>query len=238
MKVLAFTVTRANTPQRATLLQNTITQGRRTAGMEFDWLVYCSGCSDSGKAVISAAVETGAAECAFDGPNVGQHVVWNMAVAEAKERGCDYLLRLDDDCEFLTKRWLKKLVNASVMLDDHMILGPTVKGLKAPPQCSSPCEVKGLELEFLIYGMGGICRLHPMSLLDRGYTADVRKPLGSGDATGLAKWCRNEVIPMAYVKSVRVKHAKGTAGQQRTDPIYHSQHELFQCLPYIPEFRG
>ena len=235
-RVFCFTVTRASTPERAALLQATIVGARRTAAHEFDWHVWNSGCSMEGKLVLETALATGAIQDIHgDGTNVGQHVAWNKAYALAKAGGYDAFLRLDDDCEFISKRWLKKLLSASAKLEDKFILAPTVRGLINPPECSAPVEVEGINLAFLEDAIGGICRLHPLPLIS-DFIADVRKPLGSGDATGIASYCRKKIIPMAYLRAVRIRHAKTTRTQEESDPEHFSIHQALQHIPYIPPY--
>lgn len=236
MKVFAFTPTRAATPQRAKLLQSTIVEARKTAGCEFHWQVYNSGCSKEGVDVLNAALSTGQIALTTCPENVGQHVIWNAAYKLAKEQGASYFLRLDDDCSFPSKRWLHKMLRSSALFDDKFIISPTIQGLKNPPDRSLPCKVKDETVEFLRVAIGGICRLHPMSLID-GFVADVRKPMGSGDATGIGTWCSENTIPMVYLKHVRVKHAKTTQAQEAEDAEHFRTHDIFQHIPYIPSWR-
>ncbi len=238
-KIFAFTVTRSASADRCRLLNDTITKGVSTAGVEFDWHVWASGCDELSLNTLNSAKGMGSLKAVHvHDDNIGQHVAWNEAIDFAK--GYEYFLRLDDDCEFLTKRWLKKLVNASIVLNDRMILSPTIRGLQNPPDRSAPVVHAGLTLEFLRTAIGGICRLHPLSLFETkgAYYADVRKPLGSGDATGMGAWCQENTVPMAYLKHVRVRHAKTTKGQEADDAEHFSQHAVFQHIPYIPAWRS
>lgn len=224
MDVLLFTVTRASTPARLTLLNRTISQAREKAGMPFTWHIVESG-------VSAVKVEDGVDIVTHHDENVGQHVAWNEIYH--KRDDAQYIIKVDDDCEFLTHAWLRKLVDASIALDDKMILAPAVRGLKHPPTTSQPLSVHGIPLRFLVDAIGGVCRLHPVPLLQQhNYLADVRWPLGGGDATGIAHWCRENMIPMAYVTSVRVRHS--TAKQEAADPTHFSHHPLLQAIPYIP----
>lgn len=239
MSIYAFTVTRASTPNRARLLNETIVSARRTAGCDFYWHVVASGASGPGASVLEGALSSKTINyLSLPNENVGQHVAWNTAFNRAKDIGAKYFLRIDDDCEFPSKRWLKKLVDASAKLNDTMILSPTIRGLRNPPSRSNICYVAEVPLEFLAAAIGGICRLHPMKLLTRedGFIADVRKPLGSGDATGIGAWCHRTTTPMAYTKHIRVRHAKTTTGQERTDPAHFYLHDVFQHIPYIPPY--
>jgi glycosyltransferase involved in cell wall biosynthesis len=201
-------------------------------------LLIGAGVNELGYDVINVAHNTGLVDDVhIYADNVGQHVAWNEAYSRAKAEGAKYFLRIDDDCEFLSKRWLKKLVACSRAFEDKFIVSPTVKGLKHPPARSQICTVSGIEVEFLVDAIGGICRLHPISLLDEQdvpYVADVRKPLGAGDATGIASWAREHKVPMAYVRQVRVRHS--TARQEKADPTYFENHGLYQVVPYIPTY--
>lgn len=234
MKILAFTVTRAATPERITLLQSTISSARRTAGHEFDWIICASGCSMDAEEAIRLAFNTNQLQhIAFHKDNIGQHIAWNWAFEYAVMNGYTHFLRLDDDVEFLTKRWLKKLATASQAFDDKFCISPRIRGLKNPPLTSQPCEAHGHPVVFLFDAIGGICRWHPIELF-KDFIADVRKPLGSGDATGVARYCVEKQIPMVYLHSVRVKHARTTRGQEASDPTHFSIHGIFQNIPYIP----
>jgi glycosyltransferase involved in cell wall biosynthesis len=219
-------VTRADSDKRLALLERTVKQARKKAGHEFFWQLIGSGVQPPKLDGIDDVIS-------FDN-NVGQHFAWNLAYDHAlHDFNSDYFLRIDDDCEFLSQRWLAKLVDASVILDDKMILAPIVRGLVHPPDRSEVVEVKGQRLSFLMAAIGGVCRLHPTALLKKhNYISDVRLALGAGDATGIARWCREHIIPMAYVMSIRVRHS--TQKQMDDDPDYFKNHALYQRLPYIP----
>jgi hypothetical protein len=222
--------------ERTRLLQSTIVEARKTAGGEFHWLACSSGAGPEARQYLDVAHDTKLVdEVKHWDENVGQHVAWNYAYEQAKTAGADYFLRIDDDCHFISKRWLAKILEFSQLVDDRMIISPTVRGLKHPPETSSLCVVMGQPVEFLREAIGGVCRLHPMDRIE-AYSADVRKPLGSGDATGMALYCKDNTIPMVYLKRVRVRHT--TKVQEGADPSHFSEHEMCQSIPYIPIIRG
>lgn len=235
MKVCAFTVTRADTKERVDLLMSTIVNARLTAGCDFWWGIVAPS-----NALCAAPLEAlhtaGKVDMLFmTETNVGQHVAWNTVYAYVQEfhPDCDYFLRLDDDIEFKSKRWLKRLVNTSIDVDDKLVISPRIRGLVNPPQTSEDTFVKGHRFGFLGENIGGIVRLHPMKLLE-GYVSDVRLPMGAGDATGMGMWCIDKKIAMAYELDICVKHAKGTQAQMEADPGHFEDHNLFQVLPYVP----
>lgn len=235
-KVFTFTVTRASTPQRMAVLNNTLWRGSESAKREMDWHVWANDVDALSLEVLAEAYRKGVIQGVHvKEENVGQHVAWNEAFEMAVKGGYEYFLRIDDDCEFITKRWLRKLLRFSALLDDKFILAPLVRGLKNPPEKSHIVSVKGIPLEFLYGAIGGICRLHPVKLLQARkdpFIADVRKPLGSGDATGIAAWCRQHTVPMAYTRQVRVRHC--TRSQELDDPDHFQEHDLLQTVPFIP----
>lgn len=237
--IFAFTVTRATSAARCRLLQETLVTARRTAGTGFYWYVYGSGVGAVARGIIDAAKDIGVVdEHYLNDENVGQHVAWNAAFKRASSLGYKHFVRIDDDCEFISKRWLKKLHEASCKLNDKFILAPLVRGLRNPPEKSNKVEANGVEFYLLRDAIGGICRWHPMELLTRKddpFIADVRKPLGSGDATGIAAWAKRHVIPFAYLSYVRVRHAHSTAVQEAEDAEHFATQNMFQHVPYIPD---
>lgn len=233
-KVLAFMITRANTEDRISMFKETLNDALETAGYKFDLHLHIQ---ENDKL---ASEMSGLHELTFWPENVGQHPIMNEMISKAKEHKYDYLLRLDDDIQFLTKRWLAKMIEAHDKLGDNFIISPTIKGLIHQPQSSEEVEVNGIKVKFLTEAIGGICRLHPVSTLtqpNNPYISDIRKPLGFGDATGLAHWCQQNSIWMVYLSHVRVKHKKGTLKQRKDDPIYHEYQNLFQHIPYIPNIK-
>jgi hypothetical protein len=172
--------------------------------------------------------------------NEGQHPPSNRAIARALDEGYDYLLRVDDDVEWLSKRWLAKLVEASVKLGDKMVLSPIVKGLRWQPPQSQQVEIETIPIKIVDGPLGGICRLTPTRLLrDKPYVSDVRLPMGGGDAAGVGEWATKHepITPLAYCQHIRIRHAKSTDTQERDDPQHFDTHALYQHVPYIPIWR-
>lgn len=225
-------ISRASTPQRLASLRETVREACDTAGTTFDLTIHTLT-----PQATEAAYDLALGAVVPHTDNIGQHVITNLAIKDADDKGATHLLRLDDDVKFATQGWLAKMVEASNTLGHTFIISPTVKGLMNPPARSECVEVQGIRLKFLTQAIGGICRLHHMEALcniDNPYTSDVRLPLGSGDATGIAKWIIANRYWMVYLDGVIIKHRKGTAGQMKDDPSYHSEHDLLQALPYIP----
>lgn len=239
MKILAFTISRANTEARGKMFMQTIAQARDTAGYEFDWHIHCEE-GTLAHDIAKTSKASGLIQIIVPYTrNVGQHIPFNSALEYAKQNGYDFLLRLDDDCEFLSKRWLAKLIRISEKFEHKALLTPAVRGLRFAPPRSLEREIGDFKIEFLLEAIGGICRLHPVEVLtnpDDPYISDVRLPLGSGDATGIGAWCQRNIVPMIWCKNVRVLHA--TKEQEKADEEHFSMHNLLQRIPYIPAMDG
>ena len=237
-KVYCYTITRASTPDRARLLNNTLTLGRNTADYEFHWHVHCNGSGSLGEHIVESAKAVGVIDSyTVSQDNEGQHPPANLAIKLALEEGYDYLLRVDDDVEWLSKRWLVRLIEASQALGDKLVLSPKVKGLRWLPPQSQTIEVEGVPIRIVEGPLGGICRLTPTSLLRlKPYVSDVRLAMGGGDAGGIEKWATRTkpIIPLAYCEHIRIRHAKTTNQQEKDDPKHFNDHALFQVMPYIP----
>jgi len=238
-KVFAYTITRANTPERCRLLLETLTHGRENAAYkDLHWHVFVNGRGILAEGIAASCLATGVIDsyevCEV---NEGQHPPTNRAIARAIEEGYDYILRTDDDVEWITKRWLAKLVEASIALGPDMVVSPMVKGLRWQPPQSEKVDVGGIPVKFVEGPLGGICRLTPVSALKaKPYVSDVRLPMGGGDAAGIGAWATKTapITFLVYCQHIRVRHARSTDDQETKDPAHFSDHSLYQSCPYIP----
>lgn len=241
MRVYAYTITRANTPERCRLLLETLTRGRKTAALPFHWHIHVNGEDSLAVAIVKTAHSTGVIDTySVSKYNEGQHPPTNRALAVA-QAGYDYALRIDDDVEWLSKRWLAKLVEAADNLKRtgrHWVISPKVTGLRWQPPQAQKQDIEKVPVRIIMDApIGGICRLTPVAALnEKPYVSDVRAPMGGGDATGVGDWaCRTEpVIILAYCQHINIKHAKSTDQQVADDPGHFSEHGLFQHMPYVP----
>lgn len=168
------------------------------------------------------------------GHNVGQHIAMNTMLTKAANLGADYFLRLDEDCVPKTKNWLRKMVNfAEWHLREKKrpcIVGPQVHGLENPPKALGQIRLGRHRID-LMEIMGGICRLHPMSVV-RYFRWDERLPMGFGEARQLSSFCMAHGIPMLRMADVHVWHGEGTKKMQEADPDWSYRHDMLQAVPY------
>lgn len=239
-RIYAYTITRADTVARSRLLLDTLTRGRDTADYPFTWHVHVNGRGIMAQSMVESCFVSKVID-SFEVSeyNEGQHPPANKAIAKAITENYDYILRTDDDVEWLSKRWLAKLVEASEKIGGRQVLSPRVRGLRWLPPMSQTVEVEGIPIKIINFKnpIGGICRLIPVPLLrDNPYFSDVRLPLGGGDADGIGKWVSSlqPLVISAYCQHVNIRHAKGTDQQEKDDPIHAKEHDMLQHVPYIP----
>ena len=193
-KILAFTCTHGDRPFLPGLIPNM----RGTAGQWFDWLVVLSGASDEQQAIAEQFLHSedrNGIQYLINWPeNRGQHHATAAALDLARSKGYDWLLRIDDDIQPKTKRWLKKMLDRNRQMhhekgllgSDKCILAPKIIGLKNPPQPRGVIEGFDFPAEEMTFTGGGL-RLHPVALLE-GYEPPLYSPRGRDDPQSLARF--------------------------------------------------
>ena len=217
----------------------TLTHGRENAGhKDLHWHLHVNGRGIGAEQVAATCFASGIIDSyEVSDVNEGQHPPTNRAITKAIAENYAYILRTDDDVEWITKRWLAKLVEAAEALGPNMVVSPMVKGLRWQPPQSEKVEVGGIPVKFVEGPLGGICRLTPIAAFkEKPYVSDVRLPMGGGDAAGVGVWATRAepLIFLVYCQHIRIRHAKSTDAQEHADPRHFEQHGLFQSCPYIP----
>jgi len=168
------------------------------------------------------------------GHNVGQHIAMNRMIDEAALIEADYFVRVDEDCFFETKDWLKKMVSIQ---QRHLkkyrqicVLSPMVDGLRNPPVwfaafCIGKYKMKAVNI------LGGICRMAPMGIM-RYWRWDERSAMGFSEATNFATYCQANSIPMVISMNIHVNHGESTETQEAENPDWAYEHTMLQIVPY------
>jgi hypothetical protein len=242
-KVLVYTVTRADTPARVKAAAASLLLGQKTAGLSCDWIIYCN--SPQMHEWAQWAWRNG--QTWGTGENVGQHVALRDVLAYARAEGYDFIVKVDDDVEWMTRRWLRRLVVAAYSIhaasSKWCLVGPRVFSLSNPIPHALDTEVPSVEsgrtLPIRVMPIiGGLVRLHHISFF-KDYFLDVRRAMGSGGDASIRDHSVGDDGPKVasiVCRHVRVRH--NTKKQQADDPVYHRMHRVMQLVPFIPNRTG
>jgi hypothetical protein len=252
-RVLVYTVSRAVGGTNCARALNTLHTGVDRAGLPHDWLLWCNSAdmwtaSELGWMRMRQRYNT-------ETDNVGQHIPlrWVLDYARCSDPtdhgdmiihqpGCapryDFIVRVDDDIEWLTTNWLERLLHTARVIFNYSgklavvsadVVGLIHKipriGLRMKPQHGPVMKVYGAPIA------GGACRLHHLSFFT-GYEPDCRRAMGAADATTIAQHAEATHTPIFITPSVRVRH--DTAAHIERDLAYAEEHEILQRMPYVP----
>lgn len=201
----------------------------RASGQRFRHIVIDQGSMDGTVEFVRQAHPT--AEVVEAGENLGISVGFNRGLELARD--ADYVLTVDNDCEFITKRWLAKLIRAQKVLaakDKRAVVSPRVKNLKHPPAVYAAYRGDGFTFGFAEI-LGGICRLMPKSVA-REFRFNERLPMAYGQDQQFAGWCQERSIPMAYVEDIIVRHMMTDDEQETAMPEYMRRKGFELYIPY------
>ena len=224
-KVAIFTLTR----DRLDMTKATLASMReRRPGHAYDHWFFDQGSSDGTpgwlrqNAPMASIVELG--------ENKGLHVAMNLAHEALLGAGYDFIMKVDNDIEFKTVHWLKKLLRAQALLAPGSILAPRVLNLRHPPEVFARKRIGDFTFSFLDI-VGGAARLMPRASIT-DFRFNERMPLAWGGDATFANHCARNVIPMAYVEDVRVRHMLDDEEQEKVNPEYFQRRTFEAYIPY------
>ena len=212
--ILAFTPTYHD----RVAIGGTIEGMRANAGCWFDWLVCAGAPSEALRASLEAQLKRedhlGIQYLNLWPENRGQHHATAFALQLAREKGYTWLLRLDDDVQPKTKRWLSKMITRLEELKaltgdqfHRLVAGPRVVGLKNPIPADGVLDKGQYFPVEVVPLLGGVCRLHPLALLE-GYEPDLYAPLGRRDPERMATYLETKTMGGMQIRfpDIRVVH--------------------------------
>lgn len=233
-KVLIYTVSRANSITRVKSALESLHHAQSTAGHPHEWILWANapGIHEASKLSWLNGQRWN------DGINTGQHVALSEILKYARSNNFDFILKADDDLQWLTKNWLKKLLEIESSCfnfsNRHQVIGASVVGLKNPIPVIAKIKVAKHPLK-VVSIIGGACRLHHISFFD-DYIPDCRRALGAGGDVSIAQHAEKIGVGMLISHHVRVAHR--TEEMESADPEYFNEHQMFQCIPFVPKYEN
>jgi hypothetical protein len=168
------------------------------------------------------------------GHNVGQHIAMNRMLDEAVRMDADYFVRVDEDCFFETKQWIKKMLLVSRKHYERYfrpcILSPIIHGLRFPPSPISMFNLGKYRMD-AVEILGGICRMAPMGIM-RYWRWDERMSMGFAEASTFSTFCQLNRISMLRCHNIHVNHGESTDAQEAQDKDWAYEHAMLQVVPY------
>lgn len=228
--VLAFTVTHG----ARRFLPKLVPDARGTAGLWFDWLMVLSGADEVQRGHAKNLLERskhGGIQYAFSwAENRGQHHATKIALELARSQGYKWLLRIDDDIQFRTKRWLKKMLERLEVLrqlskdkEFRLVATALVKGLKNPIQPFGDID-KGQDFPCeLIEKSGGACRLLNVAFFSK-YEPWPYDPIGRGDPESIASYLVANGGMTVRFPDIRVYHPTVQLENLDDAQTHHARH--------------
>jgi hypothetical protein len=197
-------------------LHDTVVEMRAKAGLWFDWGVWGGALSaealSDAEALLNHPQKLGIQLLETWAENRGQHHATAAALAIARERGYDWLLRIDDDVLPRTEKWLKKIMERTAEMKklsndtrDHLVVAPRMCRLNNPLQPIGDMDLgQGYKVD-VMGTLGGMVRLHPVSLLDE-YEPPIFSPKGRRDPESITQYLEEHGGYQVRFPDIRIVH--------------------------------
>lgn len=201
---------------------------RRCTEVPFDHFVVDNGSSD-GTAEYLSAMRGDFAHVELCPENLGVDGGTALALAAIGNR-YDYIVKVDNDCEFLSSDWLAALVDVCHASGDQMVLSPYVEGLGPGLEGGYPRDdhtmIAGRHVG-LSRHVGGLCILAPSKAYD-GFRMKGRALHADVDVAFSVHVRHDLGMRMGYLEDIRVRHMESTEGQWARYPEYFEARERVQ----------
>ena len=224
LKVAVFTLTM----DRLEYTKKMYESMSETAGYEFDWFVVDNGSQDRTPEWLRGQ---GLMDLRLNKKNVGISEGSNQALDMIGDE-YDLIMKVDNDCEFLTDDWLVDMVELFEG-QTKAVVSPRVEGLR-----DSPGGVPRTRYVYIgeeAYGMaphlGGISVIAPAEIYKkfRWETEDFLH--GEQDYTFSQFALKNGYV-LLYSERHIVEHMYGTEGQEKRDPAYWEKRKTEKVTKY------
>lgn len=203
----------------------------KTAGYDFDHFVVDNGSTDGTVEWLES--EYLPKELILNEENKGISIASNQAIEVIKREGnYDIIVKVDNDCLFLTSNWLKKMVE--IWESNHMIaLSCYVQGLKDSPGGAPRIGhgmIKG-ELVGMTKHLGGICHFVSARAYDN-WKWDEHSFLHGLQDLEFSQYLLINGYQMGYLENYFCEHVEGTAGQHKAYPEYFERRKKEKTTRY------
>ena len=138
----------------------------------------------------------------------------------------DIIVKVDNDCLFLTDGWLKRMVE--LWESNHMMAySCSIQGLRDNPGGSPRVDYGKVKGEFVgvVRHLGGICVFADAKAYDH-FKWDETSPLHGVQDMEFSQHLLKSGYRMAYLENYIAEHIDGTEGQEKKYPEYFKRRKL------------
>lgn len=229
-RVAIFTITY----DRKEYTQKMYQSMKNSAGYGFDWFVLDNGSTDGQKSLLTDLYtsDTSFKYLHLNEENEGLTRASNKLVSEIKRGNYQIIIKVDNDCEFMTKNWLSTLVD--LWKRNHMLyMSPYVEGLVHNPGGAPRVGHSFIGPYFIevTKHIGGIFAAIDASAYDNFKWTDQFLH-GNQDVEASSAFVDKGYMP-CYIPMHRVLHMDTTEGQQKKFPEYFKRRIVEKTKHYI-----
>jgi glycosyltransferase involved in cell wall biosynthesis len=199
----------------------------KTAGYGFDWFVVDNGSTDGTKKWLGKKPK----ELIANEENVGISKGSNQAL-DAIGDGYDIIIKVDNDCLFMTGDWLVDIVDLFES-QRSMVVSPRVEGLRDNPGGVPRTQYVYVGDHFLGLAphLGGICCAAPPKAYYQFRWEEDDFLHGEQDYVFSQHAIKRGYL-LCYMENLIVEHMRTTAGQEKDYPLYFEQRKSLKTTRY------
>lgn len=211
LKVAIFTLTM----NRLEYTQRMYDSMTKRANYSFDWFVVDNGSNDGSqdwlygkpKSLISNDINFGISKAS------------NQALEEIGN-GYDIIIKVDNDCVFLTDNWLSEIVDLYER-QKRILVSPRIEGLRDSPGGVPRTQYGYVGHHFIALAphLGGICIAAPSQIYEKFRWEEDDFLHGEQDYV-FSQYAVSQNYVLAYLENIICEHTDTTSGQEIKYPEY------------------